>query len=375
MDGLTRYLLRQLGVGMVLVTLGLTSVIWLTQSLRYVELIVNRGVSAGTFAYLTMLLLPNFMTIILPVALFSVVVFVYNKLHNDREIVVMRAAGVSQMALARPAVIIALAVVAAGYVLNLMLVPQSYRMFRELQWDIRYNYSHILLQEGAFNDISVNLTVYVRERSPDGQLMGILVHHRPDPKLPPVTYMAERGAMVVGPNGPRVVMFNGNRQEIDAETHNLSILYFDRNVFEIGDNKQQDIVRYREARERSFMELFNLEGDQSIEKKDYGRFAVEAHKRLTAPVSALGLVLVALARLISGGFTRQQQLHAILFAIGVFVTVQAATLGLENLAAKRLELIPLMYANVLLPVVVGLAFVIRGPRTSPKPPRRPGKEG
>ena len=65
MNGFTRYVLRQLFVGMVLVTIGLTCIIWLSQSLRFVEMIVNQGVTASTFIYLTMLMLPNFLTVIL----------------------------------------------------------------------------------------------------------------------------------------------------------------------------------------------------------------------------------------------------------------------------------------------------------------------
>ncbi len=63
MNGFTKYVLRQLFVGMVLVTLGLTTIIWLSQSLRFIEMIVNRGLTAGMFVYLTMLPLPNFLVI------------------------------------------------------------------------------------------------------------------------------------------------------------------------------------------------------------------------------------------------------------------------------------------------------------------------
>ena len=60
MNSYTKYVLRQLLTGMLLVSAGLTCIIWLSQSLRFVEMIVNRGLSAGTFVYMTMLLLPNF---------------------------------------------------------------------------------------------------------------------------------------------------------------------------------------------------------------------------------------------------------------------------------------------------------------------------
>ena len=49
MNAFTRYVLRQLLVGMVLVTASLTCVIWLLQSLRFVEMIVNRGLTAADF--------------------------------------------------------------------------------------------------------------------------------------------------------------------------------------------------------------------------------------------------------------------------------------------------------------------------------------
>ena len=77
MNGFTKYILRQLIVGMILVTSGLTCIIWLSQSLRFIEMIVNRGLSGGMFVYLTVLLLPNFLVIVLPIALFTVIVLTY----------------------------------------------------------------------------------------------------------------------------------------------------------------------------------------------------------------------------------------------------------------------------------------------------------
>lgn len=101
MPRISLYILRQLLVGTLFISMGLACVIWLTQSLRFVELIVNKGLSIGVFAHLTLLLIPNFLIVILPVSLFAVVLFTYNRLMADRELVVLRAAGVSQWGLAR----------------------------------------------------------------------------------------------------------------------------------------------------------------------------------------------------------------------------------------------------------------------------------
>ena len=54
---LNAYVLRQLAVVTLVVAVTLTCAIWLTQSLRFIELIVNRGLTLATFFNLTLLLL------------------------------------------------------------------------------------------------------------------------------------------------------------------------------------------------------------------------------------------------------------------------------------------------------------------------------
>ncbi|MFM8992544.1 MAG: LptF/LptG family permease, partial [Alphaproteobacteria bacterium] len=86
---LHRYVLRQVLIAPTRGAAPLTCAIWLTQSLRFVELIVNRGLTIGTFFYLTMLLLPSFLWLLLPISLFAAVLFTYLRLTTDSELVVM----------------------------------------------------------------------------------------------------------------------------------------------------------------------------------------------------------------------------------------------------------------------------------------------
>lgn len=367
MDGFNKYVLKQLLVGMALVTAALTCVIWLAQSLRFVEMIVNRGITGGTFVYLIMLLLPNFLTLILPFALFAVVVFTYNRMIADRELVVMRAAGMSQMDLARPALVLTGFVMLFGYALNLHFLPESYRMFRELQWDIRYNVSHVLLQEGTFNTVSDDATIYVRKRSADGQLHGILAHITKD-KVKPQTIMAERGALIETETGPRVIMFNGNQQIVDKTNHRLSILYFDRHSLDLDTNRKQAAVRYREPRERTLAELLNIEDDPTIQDRDLGKFQVEGHRRILSPISILTYTLIGLAGLIHGSFSRRMQTRRIVGSVSTVIALQAITLGLENICAKNIVLAPLLYVNVILPAILAYVFMVRHPKTRQRPP-------
>jgi lipopolysaccharide export system permease protein len=58
MNRIDRYMLRQLALGLLAVTCGLAALVWLTQSLRFIELVLDRGLSLAVFVKLTSLLLP-----------------------------------------------------------------------------------------------------------------------------------------------------------------------------------------------------------------------------------------------------------------------------------------------------------------------------
>src|ERR1700681_3391619 len=107
MTSLSRYILKQSFNVMLLVTGALTAAVWLAQSLRLVDLIINRGLSAEMFLYLVLLILPRFLNIVVPIGAFIAVLFVFNRLTTESELVVMRAAGLGPMTLARPVFMLA----------------------------------------------------------------------------------------------------------------------------------------------------------------------------------------------------------------------------------------------------------------------------
>jgi lipopolysaccharide export system permease protein len=374
MNRLTVYILRQLMIGTVLVTLGLLAILWLTQSLRFIDLIVNEGASVTTFLTLTGLLLPNFLIYVLPIALFAVVLFAYNRLNSDRELVVIRAMGVSPLGIARPALILATVLTAVGWYLTLVAVPQSVQNFREMQWTVRNDLGNLLIREGTFSSVMPGVTVFVRARSNSGVLQGLLIHDEREPDKT-VTVMAERGALIQGEDGsPKVTMVNGNRQEVDPKTGTMSLLYFDSYTLDLGGSKKGSLSdRFRDARERSLHNLLTatLENDPSLSQVDVNRFRVEAHQRLANPLNHITLTLVALAFLLSGSFDRRGASKRLMAAVGALILVEAMVIGAGNLATSSLTLLPLIYLAVILPAVLALVVLLR-PNLLTRPPRHRG---
>ena len=354
-----RYVLRQLTVALLASTGGLVALIWLTQSLRFVELVVNRGLSLRVFLELTGLLIPNFVAVILPITTFIVVQFVYQRLAGDRELTVMRAAGLSPLALARPALALAALTMAACFMLNLYVVPASLASFRQFQFEIRNRVAAFLLQEGVFTQISDDLTVYVRARDPDGTLRGILVEDDRN-KNSHATILARRGQLVSNGGAPRVLLLDGSRQELDRQTGRLNVLTFARNTIELNQDNKGGEQRFRDPTEMSIDELLNPPAGL-VAERDRPKLQIEAQRRLSGPFTVVSFALVALVSVLMGGFRRHGNVLRPLAAVGVVVTLLALSLAIANLAQRDPVLMPLIWVEAIAPGLV-CAWLLIGPQ-------------
>jgi lipopolysaccharide export system permease protein len=360
MNQLTKYIFRQ-SIGLTLfVTVALTSAAWLIQSLKLIELVVDRGDGIGLFLELMVLSLPQLLQLVLPVGCFIGVLFTYNKMIADSELVVMRACGLSQSMLARPAVLVAAVGFAGMLALSVYLLPASKNVFKDLQFAIRNQFTSVFLQEGTFNPVSDTLTIYVRSRDAAGQLQGLLIEDTRD-KQKPVTLTSESGLVVQVDGNPRVLMSNGTRQIWDESKKQLSVLAFDRWSLDLNDFRDAPGARMLQPDERYLPELFNpvdAENDPIL----YRRLIVEGHNRLVSPLYCLTYTFIGLACLLTGELNRRGQGKRMLTAIAIVVAMEASSLGVTNLANRTLRAVPLMYLTAILPMVICMLLVLVGYR-------------
>jgi lipopolysaccharide export system permease protein len=361
-----RYIIRQLIHSTLLITVSLTSIIWLTQALRFIDFIVNQGVSISIFLELTSLLLPALLLVILPPAFFCALIFTYHKLKSDNELVVMQSAGLSRWKLAAPALNVAVGVMAIGFIISLYFQPTSYRQFRDLQQFLRNNYVSILLQEGVFSSPVDGLTVFIRQRNDDGTLKGILVH---DSRIPNVatTMLAEQGTLVQTPQGPRFLLVNGTRQEVKGGK--ISFLNFESYTLDISLFTAEKPTRVRDPQELYLAQLFD--DVPGLNPQDIAKRHAEGHQRIVWPIYSVVLTLIGAAVMLSGEFNRRGSWKRVAIAVICGTLLLFSEVGLRGMVAIHNELATLMYV---LPVVVSgyMAYILQGGdiKTLVKPARK-----
>lgn len=305
---------------------------------------------------MTSLLMPRLYIILSPIALFVAVLFVYNRMLSDRELVVMKSAGISPWQNAKPALFMGIALSVFGLYVNNIGIPQAEKAFNELEWKVKNDVSHLMFREGEFTTLQFNLTVFVTTHEKDGSLSGILVNDERNPKTK-TTLSAERGRIVYTDKGPRIILVNGVRQEINRNNSQFSSLAFDRYSVDFGTTGPKK-EKEEGVREKTLMELFNARSDPSLTPAEANRYITEGNKRLLTPLYNLAFALLACTGLLVGNFNRRGQTKIISVSIFIMVLIQAGDLAFTNLSAKNLYFLPLLYANFLVPLMTCIYLLL-----------------
>lgn len=335
MDSIDRYILRQLIVVQIAVSSVLTGAVWMSQSLRLISLIVNDGLSFGTFLYLTSLLVPSLQLVTLPIATTVATIMVYNRLASDSELTVMRAAGRGPLRLAYPGIVSGVLATFFGLFLSLYVLPNTFREYRSQQQEISRDAAVLLIQEGQFTGLAPGLTVFVRSRNPDGEMRGVFIHDSRD-TANIVTIFADRGLIAIADNQPRIVLIDGTRQQFERATNRVSVLQFARNVMEIPRRAGGGLLDgYLTAQERYLDELLWPEPDPR--HRDMLPFYAEATQRVAGPLFGLVGAMIVLAAILSGEYNRRGRTGRIAAGGTAFALLMVLYLAAINLSARVVE--------------------------------------
>lgn len=364
---LDTYIFRQILGPFLFFVVVFTGVIWLTQSLRVIDTVVNNGQSARVFLEFTMLLLPMVFSIVLPVALFAAVLYAVNRLFTDSEIVVMLASGLSGTSILRAVSAISVLVMLVVFAITLYLMPTAQREMRDRITQIRGDVAAAFVREGAFLSPVRDVTVYLRETGSPGELFGVFVQDERDPEQV-VTYTAERALLIRDVAGTRLVMFEGVAQSLDgANGNSLSILRFDQLSYDLTRFEATSAARARKPSELYLPALLSMTPERAG-VRPVSEFVAEAHEALSAPLYVLALPLLAVAFVISAGFRRQGFTGRIIMACIAGLGLRLSGLAAKNTAAASADLWPLLYAPPVLGVLLAL-WLLSGWRLTAR--RRP----
>ncbi|MCC8193530.1 MAG: LptF/LptG family permease, partial [Deltaproteobacteria bacterium] len=166
-----RYIIKELAQGFVLCFVSLLTLILMGRGLQMRNLSLGLDLTALDAALLFFYMIPMFMLIVVPFSCMLTVFLTFLRMSTDRELVALRAGGVSlYQLLPAPLIFCTLCGVMTLFV-SLFGISWGMDNFRTTIVDIANNRARIVVQPGVFNQDIFGLTLFARQVDPDTQEM------------------------------------------------------------------------------------------------------------------------------------------------------------------------------------------------------------
>jgi len=359
MDSISRYIFRTTFSAFAIVLLSLTAVIWVTQALRDIDIMTSQGQTILVFIGITGLIIPLLVLVIAPIALLIAVAHTLNKLSTDSEIIVMNAAGMSPWILFRAFLNVAIVVSILVGAISAYFAPKGLRMLRDWLTEVRANVVSTIVQPGRFTSMESGVTIHIRERRTNGQLVGIFLDDRRNPKER-ITVIADTGDLIDNDKGTFLVLQQGMIQRHEVGQRDPSMVVFDRYAFDLSQFAGgQQAVKYS-IRERYIWQLLFPDPKDQFYIEQPGQFRAELHDRLVAPLYPLAFTVIAFAYLGAPRTTRQSRTMSMVGAVAGVGLLRLIGFTSTVFGANMPWLLALQYVAIFGAFVAGFFVIRRG---------------
>ena len=232
-------------------------------------------------------------------------------------------------------------------------MPVSQRQLNVRQAEIAQNATARLLREGQFLTPTDNITFYIREITPAGELRDIFLSDSTDPGQN-VVYTATQAFLVRTESGPQLVMVDGMTQTLNLASSQLVTTSFDDLAYDIGAMIRVPDVTRRSAKELFTPELlFPTAATMAETGSTAGALIVAGHDRIAQALQATVAALLGFSTLMIGGFSRFGVWKQVVAALFLIIFVKMCETLVAGTVRDTANLWPLIY----LPTAIGLGLV------------------
>ena len=330
------------------------------------EMIIRRGLPARVVGELLLLSLPNIVVLTLPMSLLFGILIAVGRLSSDSELIAMRAAGISLLALYRPILWLSAFLTVVNTLLMVFALPWGNHALQQLRLEILTQSISQQVQPRVFYEEWEGKVVYVFE-VPEGEKRwhGVfLAESVPSGKDNQVT-IADWGEVRVDATGEKVIL-----RLYNAIRHKVNLTAPDR--YEVSRHRRLDLVLEDQftseqkakievskgIRELSLTELRRVQKDPNNPREQRNLAEVEVHKKFAIPMACMVFGLFALPL----GINNRRGGKASGFALSIGVIVLFYVLLSNGEEAARFGRIPgwlAMWAPNLLLASGGFFLLLR----------------
>ncbi len=248
MNKIDKYIFYEISKGCLFILFIFLSISWLLQFTRLVSLTNLIQVDIFTILYLSIFLIPNLITVILPIVIMFGLILSFLKLHRDKEIISMYALGLKTNAIIKALFFFTLISILFLLVFSMYLSPKIYKEYKIKEHEIRNKIDFEKIIVSNFIEINENTFLDFKKNNQIHKEVFIKFKDEKDNFI-----YAEEATITQKTNkfifelinGFKVTVIEKNKiEKLEFESYKLDILNdnfkvydnFDKNTFSIFDD-------------------------------------------------------------------------------------------------------------------------------------------
>ena len=316
---LRTYILRELLQPTAMALVLFTFILLVGNLVKLTDLLINKGVSPLAIGQMFGLLIPSLLSYTLPMAVLTGTLLAFGKLSSDREILAMKASGISFYAIAAPVILLGLLVSLGLIPINTHVVPWSHYATRQLLLDIGIRNPAAFLEGGTFIKEFKPYILFIYQV--DGNKLSKVRIYEPKEGYPTRTIVAQRGEFIPVPDERRVLLklYEGAADQPNPkDPMRFYKLKFDTYAMNLalGEGKDPETLD-RKPKDMGMQQLQAEMKKLSGEGIDPIPLRVELHRRFSMAFSPMVFILTGLPL----GITTRRAQRSIGLALSVVVFI------------------------------------------------------
>ena len=226
---INRYLLKEMMLPFVINLVFFTFVFLMTKILDITNLIVNYKISMLSVLLILLYSVPRFLSFVIPMSVMMAVLLTFIRLSNDKELVALKAGGVSIYALMPPVLVFCVMGVVLSCLITVYGMPWGMVSMKELTFQVAASHVDAGLKERTFNDSFKDVMLYINKIDLKKKILkDVFIEDKRSRNIVSIV-MAPKGRMFAEPDKLvfHLKLYQGSINQVNLENKSAHSINFD----------------------------------------------------------------------------------------------------------------------------------------------------
>ena len=349
-------------------SLSITLIVWVIQSVNFLDFVTEDGHGLGVYATYSLLSLPKIFSRLTLFLFFISTFFVLYRYEDNNEISIFWTHGIKKIEFVNNFIKFSLIFVIIQLIFSYFIVPATQEKARNLFKSSNIDYFPSILKSKYFNDTIEDVTIFIGEKGVNGNLKQIFLMDNKKNKIGSQIILSKSGKLIKRNKNFFLILNDGNIINLDSKKSN--ILQFNKSEFNLSKytSKTTTYPKIQETNSKTLIKCLNIllfknpiffnqiEANKILncDQQNIEGINKEMYKRLFVPLYIFLIGVISSALILKSKNNKNFNFFKLVIFLFGFASIVFSEISVQFISLNIINNLLL----TLCPIIISLAFYI-----------------